>query len=159
MKFPASYIAVRFILYWHWTLAGTRCVQSSLTAHVSEIHFNITLPYTRRSPRWDRFPVFLGCLRRCHAPSIIIQSNNMAKNTNEKVSDHVVITILSCPIKSQYPHRVSHTRIECNWKCWMMRVRLRLCCGCTRSGVRIPTEASRLPHNVQTGSGAHPASW
>jgi len=52
---------------------------------------------------------------------------------------------------------LSHTRIECNWKCWIIRSRLRLGYG-TRSGVRFPTEARDFFFpNVLTGCGAHPA--
>jgi len=138
-KFPDSYIAARFISFWHWTVAETRWTQYSLTAHFSETHFNITLPSTCSSPKWHRLfssDVFDAVMPHPSSFNLIIWRRlQIIKYLSMELSP-----FFSRVLSGPNILILSHTRIGCNWKCWMVCCRLRLGYG-TRTGVRIPTEA------------------
>jgi hypothetical protein len=71
-KFPAFYGTQRFISMFiktrHWNLSPTSCIQP--TSYLFEIHFNIIIPSTSRSPRWPRPSNFwIICFMHFSCPS------------------------------------------------------------------------------------------
>jgi len=152
-KFPAPYIAARFISFWRWTVAGTRWIQSGLTAHFSEIRFNITLPSTCV----DLPSGIVSLLSSDVFDAVMLHPSLLNLIMWRRIQIRKFMSMKLSPFFSHVlsgPNIIilSQTRIECNWKCWMMRSRLRLGNG-TRSGTRRDFFFPKCPARLWRPSG------
>ena len=137
-KFPAPYIVVRFISFWHCTGTDEFCPvwQPTSPRSILTLPFHLHLDLPCGIVFLFSSDVFDAVILHPSVFNLIIWWRiQIRKFLNTKLLPFFSHALLGPNILI-----LSQTRIECNWKCWMMRSRLWLGYG-TRSGVRIPTEA------------------